>query len=610
MAIKDFSQNGPPQQNGNNASIGSMMQAMMAPPSREEVNINDLLINYNEKYKDARPILFRDKEITQIIATTIGKMKPNSLLIGEAGTGKTKVVQEIARIIASNDGIVPKALKDFTIYELPLNNLLAGTEFRGQLEKKLKTVIQFAKDPKNKAIIFIDEIHQLMGDTGGYTNIAQTLKPALASGEFKCIGATTTQESKRLLNDPAFNRRFSKIPIRELDPDEVRILITDMLPDFVEHYGNEVTINLEILPTLIRIADLYSPVGSHRPDNAITLLDRIMADTVMKQTAKMLEAVKTNSQMAINILPQMPQIEITEHQIEELAIKRLRGTVENIIDFETFENELKHGIQGQDEILNKVIHLVKKTQLKLFDTKQPASMFFAGPTGTGKTETAKIMAKALTGVDPIILNMAEYNTPVSINRIIGSNAGYVGYDSNQEAPFDTLETNPYRVIVLDELEKADPSIQTFFMAALEEGYAITNKNTKIDFSRTIIIATTNAGQITQKKSIGFNTEPKISKSDFIDDLKHFFRLEFLNRFHGNLFQFNSISEDIYREIILKIYDEEYENVIKKKESYKDLLTNPMPDADLDEIVSKTYTKEFNARPAKEAVREYITDKLI
>ena len=139
---------------------------------------------------------------------------------------------------------------------------------------------------------------------------------------------------------------------------------------------------------------------------------------------------------------------------------------------------------------------------------------------------------------------------------------------------------------------------------------MTNRNTKIDFSRSIIIATTNAGQITQKKSIGFNATPKVSKEDFIDDLKRFFRLEFLNRFHGNLFQFNSISENIYREIILKIYDEEYKNVITKKESYKDLLTNPMPDADLDKIVSKTYTKEFNARPAKEAVREYITNKLI
>ena len=195
-------------------------------------------------------------------------------------------------------------------------------------------------------------------------------------------------------------------------------------------------------------------------------------------------------------------------------------------------------------------------------------------------------------------------------RIIGSNAGYVGYDSNQEAPFDTLETNPYRVIVLDELEKADPSIQTFFMAALEEGYAITNKNTKIDFSRTIIIATTNAGQITQKKTIGFNTNSKISKSDFIDDLKKYFRLEFLNRFHGNLFQFNSISEDVYREIINEIYAKEYENIITKKDAYKNLLSITIPNSDLDEIVTKTYTKTFNARPAKDAVREYITEKLI
>ena len=150
MAIKDFSQNGPPQQNGNNSSIGSMMQAMMAPPNKEDTDIGDLLINYNEKYKNARPILFRDKEITQIIATTIGKIKPNSLLIGEAGTGKTKVVQEIARLIENNDGVIPKALKGFTIYELPLNSLMAGTEFRGSLEKNLKTSFSLLKKQKTK----------------------------------------------------------------------------------------------------------------------------------------------------------------------------------------------------------------------------------------------------------------------------------------------------------------------------------------------------------------------------------------------------------------------------------------------------------------------------
>lgn len=163
MAIKDFSQNSPPQQDDKNATTSSLMKAMMAPPGREEVNINDLLINYNEKYKDARPILFRDKEITQIIATTIGKMKPNSLLIGEAGTGKTKVVQEIARIIASNDGIVPKALKDFTIYELPLNNLLAGTEFRGQLEKSLKPSSSLLKTQKTKPSFLLTKFISLWG---------------------------------------------------------------------------------------------------------------------------------------------------------------------------------------------------------------------------------------------------------------------------------------------------------------------------------------------------------------------------------------------------------------------------------------------------------------
>lgn len=564
-----------------------------------DTDITDLLINYNEreKNKTAGTVLFRDEIIQQTIGILIGKSKPNPLLVGSAGVGKTKIVEDIAWRLANNDTLIPDKLTGYTIYELPIANLIAGSSLMGALEQKIKDVIAFAEDPANKAILFIDEIHQL-AQHGANQSIAQILKPALARGQIKTIGATTTQESRDLEKDPAFSRRFSKIIVNELTVSQTKDVLAAAKADYLKHYLYKISISDDMLGMIVDLAEEYKSAHSHRPDNALTLFDRTLADTIVNR--KKQEIALANNPAALSALQNVMPIPLTEKQIRQTAIRLATGNSKpETLNVEQLRAALSE-IKGQDAILEQIIRVLRKHEMNLTPSTRPATMLFIGPSGVGKTEVTKIIAKQLTGCAPIILNMTEYNSSASVNRILGSWAGYADSDSHSELPFDSLESNPYQIILLDEFEKGNPAVQKLFMSVFDEGIMKTNRGTTIDFSRAIIIATTNAGHDLPQSNIGFTKTEKTKTN--VADLSQYMDIALINRFKTKI-TFQSISKETYAEILKAKYKTLLESIRTRRRRIT--LPDEIPDDDLNRMVEETYDPNFGARPANAAIEDFI-----
>lgn len=620
MGISNFKGNDTGTPNGNNPTGNPMGIPMGMPPIGPDptsIDPMELLINYNERFASANTILFRDEIIQQTISVLIGKNKPNGLLIGPAGVGKTKIVEDIAYRLATDNPLIPDKLKGYTIYELPLQNVVAGSSLVGQLEEKVRAVVEFIADPKEKAILFIDEIHQLTSESASatYQKIAQILKPALARGDFRCIGATTTQEAKTLANDPAFNRRFTRLIVDEFTQEQTLEILIHAKSGFFQHYNNKVSIDDDTLKTIVTLADEYRQAGSHRPDNALTLMDRSIGDAIINRKLQEINAKATNDQTLINALAAIPIIPLTEKQIKKTAIRLATGNSKpNEFDEDTLKESLSR-IKGQDSILDKLVQALKEYNCPYYkfdgtngQKNKPETFLFIGPSGVGKTEVTKIIAKYTTGTEPIILNMTEYNSSASINRIIGAPAGYVGSDSNTELPFDKLESNPYQIVLLDEFEKCHSSVQTLFMQAFDEGYITTSKGSIVDFSKCIIIATSNAGNQELKKSLGFSSEKDSAENNTnITELSKFFDIALLNRFN-HIISFNSITKEVYREILQDVYKRDVERILGTHPRTQ--LLPEIPDDELDRIVKETYEKNFGARPASKAVKKYVLNQVL
>lgn len=606
MGLSNFT--GGPPNSGN--PIGGQIPGGMPTPTGAAPDIEDILINYNNTFNPA-PAMFRDEVIRETLGVLINKNKPNPLMIGPAGVGKTRIVEELARRIVLKDQTIPSAISNCVVYELPLSNLVAGTSYRGQLEEKIKAVIAFCEDPKNKVILFIDEIHQLCGRNESYTQIAQFLKPALSRGRIKCIGATTTQEAKELLKDPALNRRFARIIVDEFTPEQTVELLKLTKYDFITHHNNKIILNDDLMADVVTIADEYRPAGSHRPDNALTLLDRAIGDAIVTKNLNLIQAQNAGNQAVVQALQSVPFVTVTQKQLRDTATRIMSGGVtQQELDVEALREALSV-LKGQDDIKENVILNLRRRDLGIFPKKTPLSILFAGSSGVGKTEMTKIIAKQLTGTKPIILNMTEFHSSASINRIIGAPAGYVGSDSNAELPFDCLESNPYQFILLDEFEKADQSVQRLFMSVLEEGTLKTNRGDSVDFSRCVIIATTNAGHLDNSRSLGFGTksENAPNRKETADTLSRWFDRALLGRF-TEIMTFHKLDKDIYRDIISSGYEREVARIITEKPRLQSKLLAQIPDDELDVIVEDTYTPDFGARPAEKAIRGYIEKQLL
>ncbi len=566
-----------------------VLDDMISPFQEDYIPPPEFLINYNAKFKGSQPILFRNEIIRQALSCLILKNKANVLLIGPAGVGKTKIAEEIACMLAENIPLIPPQLKGYTIWELPLSALIAGSNFVGDVEKKANRVINFATDKNNKVILYIDEIHVLLSGDRSYGTIAQMLKPALARGNIRVIGATTLQEANNYLKDPAFNRRFNRIIVDELSKEQTKIILNEMSAELAEHYNGMITLGRKAIETAIDAADEYKIAGSHRPDNVITLIDRTMADVFVSRFGYIKNSIR-----------------ITPADIKRTALKLTTGNNhKDRVDIDTLHEKLSV-IKGQEDVIDCIIDCIQRDSLELFPRKKPLTLLFAGPSGVGKTKTARILAQELTGSQPIILNMTEFVHDSSINRIIGSPVGYVGSDSKAELPFDILDSNPYQLIVVDEFEKAHKSVQRLFMSVFDNGVLQLANGKSVDFSKSIIIATTNAGSAVINNAIGFNTDDTYAPS--VVDLSHSFDIELLNRFTKILY-FCPISESLYRDILRERYAREITE-IKRQGKANSSLPDTIPDDVLDKLVNDSYNSAFGARPASRIVRAYIENLLI
>lgn len=608
MAL-NFSNNGSNSNNNNNNSGNNnplFNPFISTPQDNDDFDVESLTVNYNEKFKNKTKCLFRDEVIKQTLSTLIGKNKPNAILVGLAGVGKTEIVETIASMIENDNPLIPPSLLDSTIYELNLTSLISDTSYRGQMEKKLNDLLTFLSDENNKAILFIDEIHRLVSRNQVYTEVAQTIKPYLARGDIKVIGATTTQESKNLMEDPAFSRRFSKIIVDELTQEQTLEIIKTLKPQFESFHNNKVLLDDKTLEAIVNISDKYKSKSQHRPDVAITLLDKAMSESIVDRLEKEQKAVEQNNQLVINAFKQNPQIILSDEQIENTAKKALKGNSKiKKTNFKELEKDIKAVLKGQDEVIEKTIKQIKRSSLNIYPKDKPQTFLFLGSSGVGKSKLASMIAENITDEKMIYLNLTEFKDSSSINRIIGSNIGYVGSETNREMIFDSLQTNPYQVILLDEFEKCDKSVQRLFMQAFDKGFITDNRGQIIDFSKAIVFATTNAHKTVKKQnSIGFN---KTEKVDEIDDLRDYFDIELLNRFE-TILTFNNISKETFKTILKSIYERDVKR-IKKEYHRKTKLDDTLSDKDT-ETLAQDFKVEFGARPAEKIIQNYIEEKFL
>lgn len=619
MGLTDFTNSNDDDTNAGGGGGGPTIPGLPSFPGMAGVtgdldDIKEMLIDYNERFKNAIPALFRDALVAQTISVLIGKSKPNPLLLGPAGVGKTRIAEEIARLIANQSAFIPSQLSNSTVYELPLSNLVAGAGVVGQLEQRLAQLVDFASDKANDAILFIDEIHLLQDSRDPvYKKVAQILKPALARGDMRVIGATTMNEAKSFDDDPAFQRRFSRLVVDELTREQTVEVLLAARASYVAHYKNKVSISDDVLTKLAVIADENSRASSHRPDNALTLLDRAMADSVVAQNTAIAQATAANNNAAVQALQSLGSIQLSEAKLRSVAVRLMTGLATKEPFEETRVLAELDRIKGQADIVDDLIDALRRDDLGAFPRTRPLAWMFAGPSGVGKTEVAKIIAKELTNQPPIMLNMGEYHAEHDASRLIGAGPGYVGSDSDKELPFDTLESNPYRVILLDEIEKAHKVIHRLFLTALDEGWMRMANGKVVDFSKTIIIATTNAAREAMGKNpTGFSvsTQPhRLSRQDLTKELQREFDAEFLGRF-SKLIAFSSLSKETYKEILVASYARERARIAESDPVTAALIPEPIDPDVLDQTVTETYLVDQGARPAEQAARRLIEDAVI
>lgn len=477
------------------------------------------------------PLIGREKEVERVIQTLCRRRKNNPLLVGEAGVGKTAIAEGLARRVV--EGRVPEVLADAQVYALDMGALLAGTKYRGDFEQRLKAVLKQLVDQPN-AVLFIDEIHTLIGAgaaSGGTLDASNLLKPALSSGQLKCIGATTYTEFRQIFEkDHALSRRFQKVDVLEPSVPETIEILKGLKTRFEEHHG--VKYSSSALQSAAELSARYIN-DRHLPDKAIDVIDEAGA--------------------AQRILPKSKQRKtIGKTEIEEIVAKIARippRTVSNDdrAALKTLERDLKNVVFGQDAAIDALAKAIKMSRSGLGNPQKPIGSFlFSGPTGVGKTEVARQLAYTL-GIELERLDMSEYMERHAVSRLIGAPPGYVGFDQGGLLT-EAITKKPHCVLLLDEIEKAHPDIYNILLQVMDHGTLTDNNGRQADFRNVIIIMTTNAGaEAMQKPIMGFSAKREIG--DEMGDIKRMFSPEFRNRLDA-IISFSALNN----EVILRVVD--------------------------------------------------------
>ncbi|WP_442774909.1 ATP-dependent Clp protease ATP-binding subunit ClpA [Sphaerotilus montanus] len=489
--------------------------------------------NLNQAARDGRidPLIGREHEVERVIQILCRRRKNNPLLVGEAGVGKTAIAEGLAWRITQ--GEVPDVLAESTVYSLDMGALLAGTKYRGDFEQRLKGVLKQLKEHPH-AVLFIDEIHTLIGAgaaSGGTLDASNLLKPALSSGQIKCIGATTFTEYRGIFEkDAALSRRFQKVDVAEPTVEQTVEILKGLKSRFEEHHG--VKYDVGALQAAAELSAKYIN-DRHLPDKAIDVIDEVGA--------------------AQRILPKNKQKKrITRSEVEDIVAKIARippasVTSDDRSKLKTLDRDLKSVVFGQDAAIDALAGAIKMARSGLGKPDKPIGAFlFSGPTGVGKTEVAKQMAYIL-GIDLLRFDMSEYMERHAVSRLIGAPPGYVGFDQGGLLT-EAVTKKPHCVLLLDEIEKAHPDVFNVLLQVMDHGTLTDNNGRKADFRNVIIIMTTNAGAETmQKATIGFTNARETG--DEMGDLKRMFTPEFRNRLDA-IVSFRALDEDI----ILRVVD--------------------------------------------------------
>lgn len=580
------------------------------------------------------PVIGRNKEIQETAEILSRRTKNNPVLVGDAGVGKTAVVEGLAQAIVNGD--VPAAIKNKEIISIDISGLEAGTQYRGAFEENIQNLVKEVKDAGN-IILFFDEIHQILGagSTGGDSgskDLADILKPALSRGELTVIGATTQDEYRNtILKNAALARRFNEVKVNAPSAqDSFNILMG--IRDLYEKHHN-VILPDNVLKAAVDFSIQYIPQRS-LPDKAIDLIDMTAAHLAAQHPAtdvKSLEkeiadqkekqenaVAKEDYEAALNAKVRIEELQKqidnhTEGQkvtatVNDVAesVERLTGVpvsnmgASDIERLKELASRLKGKVIGQDEAVEAVSRAIRRNRAGFDEGNRPIGSFlFVGPTGVGKTELAKQLALDMFGSkDAIIrLDMSEYSDRTAVSKLIGTTAGYVGYDDNSNTLTERVRRNPYSIILLDEIEKADPQVITLLLQVLDDGRLTDGQGNTINFKNTVIIATSNAG---------FGNEALTGQDDkdkkIMDRIAPYFRPEFLNRFNG-IIEFSHLTKEDLNDIVDLMLDEVSKTIAKKG---IDLVVS---DAAKQHLIEEGYDEAMGVRPLRRVIEQEIRDKI-
>lgn len=592
--------------------------------------------NLTEQARDGLldPVIGREKEIQETAEILSRRTKNNAILVGDAGVGKTAVVEGLAQAIVA--GKVPETIQDKEIYSIDLSSLEAGTQYRGSFEENIKQLVEEVKAAGN-IILFFDEIHQILGTgaTGGEDGgkgLADIIKPALSRGELSVIGATTQDEYRNtILKNAALARRFNDVVINEPTAADTLRILQGVKELYEKHH--HVVLPDDVLKAAVDYSIQYIPQRT-LPDKAIDLIDMTAAHLASKnsqtdvetldQRLKKLEAAKEAAIKAEDFTKAADikkSIEETKQKIKETDQKeKITATIDDVAqsverltgipvsdmganDIERLKNldkRLKSKVIGQDEAVEMVAKAIRRNRAGFSEGDQPIGSFlFVGPTGVGKTELAKQLALDMFGNENAIirLDMSEYADRTAVSKLIGTSAGYVGYEDNANTLTERVRRNPYSIVLLDEIEKADPQVLTLLLQVMDDGRLTDGQGNVINFKNTIIIATSNAGFGNEALS-----GDKQRDQSLMDKLAPFFRPEFLNRFNG-IVEFSHLTKQDLSQIVDLMLADVQKTLAKK--SIKLEVTK----AAKDWLMEQGYDEAMGARPLRRVIERQIRDKV-
>ena len=616
-------------------------QRQSAPQNVPGGNGNSILgkfgLDLTEEARNGRidPVIGRDKEISRVIEILNRRTKNNPVLIGEAGVGKTAVVEGLAQKIV--DGDVPQKLLDKRVIRLDVVSLVQGTGYRGQFEERMQQLMSELKRDQN-TILFIDEIHEIVGagDNEGRMDAGNVLKPALARGELQLVGATTLNEYRTIEKDAALARRLQPVRVDEPSTAEAIEILKGIKPKYEAYHHvkyTEEAINAAVLLSSRYIQDRFLP------DKAIDLLDeagskknltihaadpKVLDDKISHAEANKQAALKEEDyekaayyRDQVNKFTEMKQNSVSDENAPVVSDKDMEAIVEEMTQIPVGElkekeqnqlrnlaDSLKKHVIGQDEAVTKTARAIRRNRVGFNKSNRPIGSFlFVGPTGVGKTETAKQLAEELFGSKDSMIrfDMSEYMEKFSVSKLIGSPPGYVGYEEAGQLT-EQVRRHPYSLILLDEIEKAHPDVMHMFLQILDDGRLTDSKGQTVSFKDTIIIMTSNAGSGDSVINVGFGAEANGTTNSILDKLSRYFKPEFLNRF-DDIIEFNALSKDDLGKIVDLMLQDVNKMLQEKQMSLS--VTRPV----CDKLVELGYDKKMGARPLRRTIQEQIEDKV-